>query len=106
MSSRLRILHTNDLHSEFNNWPSVVAWLKKRRQEAIAEGEDVLLFDIGDHADRFHPMTEGLLGKGNVLLLNEVNYDAVTIGNNEGITFSKEALNNMYKKEEFSNCSL
>lgn len=101
MSSRLRLLHTNDLHSEFNNWPSVVAWLKKRRKEAIAEGEDVLLFDIGDHADRFHPMTEGLLGQGNVLLLNEMNYDAATIGNNEGITFSKEALNAMYEKKNF-----
>ncbi|MDQ0257622.1 2',3'-cyclic-nucleotide 2'-phosphodiesterase (5'-nucleotidase family) [Evansella vedderi] len=98
---RLRILHTNDLHSQLENWPSVTAWLKRRRSEAIANGESVLLFDIGDHADRVHPMTEGLMGKGNVILLNEMKYDAITIGNNEGITFSRDDLNSMYENKNF-----
>ena len=46
-------------------------------------------FDIGDYVDRSHPFTEGTIGKGNTQLLNEAGYDAVTIGNNEGITMSK-----------------
>ncbi|MDG5788915.1 bifunctional UDP-sugar hydrolase/5'-nucleotidase [Evansella sp. AB-P1] len=98
----LRILHTNDLHSQLENWPSVTAWLKKKREEYLTKGEDVLLFDIGDHADRSHLMTEGLQGKGNIVLLNKMDYNAVTIGNNEGITFSKEALNNLYNDATFS----
>ncbi|UCZ52560.1 bifunctional metallophosphatase/5'-nucleotidase [Bacillus shivajii] len=97
----LRILHTNDLHSQFENWPSVTALLKEKKEEAVNAGEEVLLFDIGDHADRVHPMTEGLHGKGNVSLLNDLNYDAVTIGNNEGMTFAKQELDELYVTANF-----
>ena len=61
------------------------------------EGEACYIFDIGDHVDRSHPFTEGTKGKGNINLLNEAGYDAVTIGNNEGITMSKEALSSLYE---------
>lgn len=97
----LRILHTNDLHSQLENWPAVTRYLKQARKKAEANNEDVLLFDIGDHCDRVNPVTEALLGQGNVQLLNEMNYDAVTIGNNEGITFSKQQLNDLYKTATF-----
>lgn len=99
---KLRILHTNDLHSQLERWPSVTAAIKRQREEARRLGEEVLLFDIGDHCDRVHPITEALLGKGNTRLLNEMNYDAVTIGNNEGITFSKQDLNSLYDHADFS----
>ncbi|ADU31671.1 bifunctional metallophosphatase/5'-nucleotidase [Evansella cellulosilytica] len=98
---KLRILHTNDLHSQLENWSAVVALIKERRNEAEANGEEVLLFDVGDHIDRVHPISEGLKGKGNVTLLNKLHYDAVTIGNNEGITFSKEDLNRLYEEANF-----
>src|SRR5690606_16127593 len=55
----------------------------------------------GDHVDRSHPFTEGTAGKGNVELLNKALYDAVTIGNNEGITLSKEELDELYNTAEF-----
>ena len=45
-------------------------------------GDAFFLFDIGDNVDRSHPFTEGTKGKGNIQLLNEAGYDAVTIGNN------------------------
>ncbi|AOM82018.1 bifunctional metallophosphatase/5'-nucleotidase [Salisediminibacterium beveridgei] len=99
--STITILHTNDLHSELDNWPAVTALLKERRRHALKEGHDVLLFDIGDHSDRVHPMTEALLGKGNIELLNAMAYDAVAIGNNEGITFSKNELNHLYDDAAF-----
>ncbi|PYZ92905.1 metallophosphoesterase [Salipaludibacillus keqinensis] len=98
---KLRIIHTNDLHSQLEKWPAVTALINKLREEAHLNQEEVLLFDIGDHCDRVHPMTEALLGKGNVQLLNEMNYDAVTIGNNEGITFSKQDLDDLYELAEF-----
>ncbi len=65
------------------------------------KSEACYIFDIGDHVDRSHPLTEGTQGKGNVQLLNEAGFDAVTIGNNEGITMSKEALIALYGEAEF-----
>ncbi|TLS38818.1 bifunctional metallophosphatase/5'-nucleotidase [Pseudalkalibacillus caeni] len=98
----LHVYSTNDLHSHFSSWPKVASFLKNERKFHELQGDSVLLFDIGDHADRVHPMTEGTGGKGNVVLLNELNYDDVTIGNNEGITFSKEELDQMYQDATFS----
>lgn len=65
------------------------------------EGEACYVFDIGDHVDRSHPFTEGTQGQGNIRLLNEAGFDAVTIGNNEGITMAKEELSSLYKAAEF-----
>ncbi|ARK26176.1 bifunctional metallophosphatase/5'-nucleotidase [Sporosarcina sp. P37] len=97
----IHIYHTNDVHSHFENWPQISRFLKQRKQQAEAKGEAVFLFDIGDHIDRSHPFTEGTEGKGNIELLNEAEYDTVTIGNNEGITMSKESLNALYEDAQF-----
>ncbi len=74
----------------------MVSYIKKERDE------DSLYVDLGDHADRSNPVTEALFGKGNVQLLNEVQPSYVTIGNNEGVTFSKDQLNDLYEKANFS----
>ncbi|MCR6111980.1 bifunctional metallophosphatase/5'-nucleotidase [Bacillus sp. A301a_S52] len=100
-NEKVRILHTNDLHSQLDNWPAVTKLLKEKKQHALSHNEHVLLFDIGDHCDKVHPMTEALAGKGNVELLNNMEYDGVTIGNNEGITLSKEQLDHLYDEAEF-----
>ena len=101
MSEVIHIYHTNDLHSHFANWPRINALLKERKRWHEKEGDVCLILDIGDHVDRSHPFTEGTVGKGNVEMLNEANYDAVTIGNNEGITLSKEELNDLYIQADF-----
>lgn len=59
------------------------------------------MFDNGDHIDRFHPISEGLKGQGNVELLNASGYDVVNIGNNEGITLSEEELYHLYDDASF-----
>ena len=46
-------------------------------------------------------MTEATLGKKNVALLNEAQCDIATIGNNEGMTISHEALNTLYDDAHF-----
>ncbi|MBM7648559.1 2',3'-cyclic-nucleotide 2'-phosphodiesterase (5'-nucleotidase family) [Bacillus ectoiniformans] len=101
MKETIHIYHTNDLHSHFENWPRIHQFLQDRKVTHTEAGEDVLVVDLGDHVDRAHPYTEGTLGRGNVKLLNEAGYDAVTIGNNEGITLSKEGLNRLYEEAEF-----
>ncbi|MDQ0229713.1 bifunctional metallophosphatase/5'-nucleotidase [Metabacillus malikii] len=101
MLETIHLYHTNDLHSHFENWPKIVHFLNEKRKTHTIKNEETLLFDIGDHADRFHPITEATKGKANVTLLNQLKYDAVTIGNNEGITFSHEDLDTLYEKADF-----
>jgi 5'-nucleotidase len=99
---KLHIFHTNDIHSQFQNWPKIASVLKGKRNYYEENDEDVLVFDIGDFIDRSHPIAEATLGKDNVSLLNDAGYDAVTIGNNEGITLNKEALFTLYDDAKFS----
>ncbi|WP_082252751.1 bifunctional UDP-sugar hydrolase/5'-nucleotidase [Bacillus sp. FJAT-27251] len=97
----LHIYHTNDLHSHFEHWPRIHDLVTERRRWHEQEGDEVLLFDIGDHMDRWHPLSDATRGKGNTELLNKAGYDAVTIGNNEGITMPYGDLDSMYKEKQF-----
>lgn len=97
----LHIYQLNDLHSHFENWPKIRRYLLERKAYHEERGEDVLLFDIGDFLDRVHPLTEATDGQANIELLNTVPFDAVTIGNNEGIGNSKSVLNRLYRDANF-----
>ncbi|WP_186441838.1 metallophosphoesterase, partial [Bacillus licheniformis] len=101
MTEKLHIYHTNDLHSHFENWPKIVDYIQTQRQKHEEQGEEVLLFDLGDHVDRFHPISEATFGKANVELLNRLQYDAATIGNNEGITLPHQELDTLYDNAQF-----
>ncbi|GKV69972.1 putative metallophosphoesterase YunD [Sporosarcina sp. NCCP-2716] len=97
----IHIYHTNDVHSHFENWPGIQQYLTGKRQEHEQAGDAVFVFDLGDFVDRSHPFTEATAGRGNTELLNAAQYDAVTIGNNEGITLPKEDLERLYSGAEF-----
>jgi 2',3'-cyclic-nucleotide 2'-phosphodiesterase (5'-nucleotidase family) len=60
-----------------------------------------LVFDLGDHSDRVDPATEATKGKINTHLLNALMPTAVTIGNNEGITFPHDWLADLYTEADF-----
>lgn len=98
MLEKIWIYHTNDIHSHFDYWPRIHQFLVSEKRKRAGQ---MFLFDIGDHVDRFHPFTEGTLGKGNVELLNKAGYQAVTIGNNEGITLSHQDLAELYENAQF-----
>lgn len=98
MNDKITILHTNDFHSHFENWPKVRRYLQHTKKELESQGQTVITVDLGDAMDRVHPLTEATDGKFNVELLNTVAYDAVTIGNNEGIGNSHEQLADLYAK--------
>ncbi|WP_325167435.1 bifunctional metallophosphatase/5'-nucleotidase [Lederbergia citri] len=101
MKEKIHIYHTNDLHSHFENWPKIKSFLSERKSFHEAAGEEIFLFDCGDFMDRWHPFTEGSMGKGNTALFNESHYSAVTIGNNEGITLPFQDLDALYEEANF-----
>ena len=101
LKQTIYIYHTNDVHSHFEHWPQIVRFLSERRREHRARNEAMLLFDVGDFLDRVHPITEATRGKANVDLLNDLHYDAVTIGNNEGITLDHDELDTLYEQARF-----
>lgn len=101
MKEHIYFYYTNDLHSYFKHWPQVASFIKEKRQQRIAADEFHLLFDIGDHMDRVHPITEATMGKANVELLNNLQYDVATIGNNEGITLAHDDFYHLYDDATF-----
>ncbi|KOS71748.1 5'-nucleotidase [Lysinibacillus contaminans] len=101
MIEKIHIFHTNDVHSHFKYWPRMQNYVKNKRAEFAARSETSFLFDVGDHLDRSNIYTDATIGKGNVALLNEAQYDVVTLGNNEGITLSHEELYHLYDEANF-----
>src|SRR5699024_7283763 len=102
MKEKLYIYYTNDLHSYFENGPKVATFLKRKKADRKRYGETYRLVDIGDHMDSVSSITEGSKGKANVALLNDLNYDHVTLGNNEGITFSYDDFYTLYDEADFN----
>lgn len=99
---KIYIYHTNDIHSDLTYWPRIAEELREKRTIREEKGDFVLAFDLGDAVDRVHPLAEATNGQAVTRLLNQGAYDAVTIGNNEGITNSKKELNELYKEADFS----
>ncbi|TCP53812.1 2',3'-cyclic-nucleotide 2'-phosphodiesterase (5'-nucleotidase family) [Tumebacillus sp. BK434] len=86
---KIHFFHTNDVHSHFEEYLQVATQLRRRRETALAAGETVFTLEIGDHADRKRMETEGTFGRTNAALLKQMEYDAWTFGNNEGLTLPK-----------------
>lgn len=95
----IKIVHTNDLHSHFENFPKISRFIKKSRKNSKAD--EFLLFDIGDAMDRAHPLTEATDGQANIEWMNRQKYDAATIGNNEGLGNSHKQLEHLYDQANF-----
>lgn len=43
MKEKLRLYHTNDLHSHFENWPKIVDYIEQKRKEHQSDGEETLV---------------------------------------------------------------
>lgn len=93
---RLLILHTNDLHSHFEMMPKISGYFNQARQDWPSE--QVLTLDIGDHMDRMSPETEGTNAIANLEIMNATGYDAMVLGNNEGLTFTPDFLRTTFKE--------
>ncbi|MBG9982211.1 bifunctional metallophosphatase/5'-nucleotidase [Aerococcaceae bacterium DSM 111020] len=96
-----KIIHTNDIHSHLENWPGIKQFITQRTATYQASQTPFLLMDIGDAIDAYHPMIEATQGRIMIELFNEVAYDCVTIGNNEGINIPPEHLAALYEEGTF-----
>ncbi|WP_064093985.1 bifunctional metallophosphatase/5'-nucleotidase [Rossellomorea aquimaris] len=74
---KLKILHTNDLHSHFEAFSRAATLMKELKDE------NTLIFDGGDFADFKSIELQGTKGIAAIELLEYVGYDALTVGNNE-----------------------
>lgn len=86
---RLHILHTNDVHSAFDDFARIAHQLKSLRERWLAEGEPVFAFDLGDHADLSNPLSLATSGRINADMLGALPYDGWVLGNNETVTIDQ-----------------
>lgn len=98
---KLHIIHTNDLHGHLEKWLPLSTYVHNRRQEILNQGDFCLLFDIGDAIDAAHPLVEASQGQIIIDLFNQLAYDYVTLGNNEGLNQSKQHLSALYQRANF-----
>lgn len=97
----LTILHTNDIHSNYENLSKIVSKIEELKDE------NTIILDGGDFADFKRMELQGTDGIAAVDLLEYSGYDAIAIGNNE--TFNGlDILTNMAtaSKVPFLGCNL
>lgn len=100
MKETLTILHTNDLHGHYDLALRQAALIKKRRQELLDQGENVIVLDGGDHMDL--SMNECLATSGAIHLemLAATGYDAMTVGNNELLRLPMERIRELSQQSK------
>ncbi|MFC6332632.1 bifunctional metallophosphatase/5'-nucleotidase [Paenibacillus septentrionalis] len=99
ISKEVVIFHSNDLHSRLEQAAKIASIIEEGR---IRHGkEHVIAVDLGDHMDRARMETEGTDGFLHRDILQGTDYDIVTLGNNEGLTFTIEQLDAVYSSSSF-----
>lgn len=67
MDEQVTILHTNDIHSHFENWPRIQRYLLTEREQRRQSGSHVITVDLGDAVDRAHPRSHSRAGQRGVI---------------------------------------
>lgn len=76
---KFKILHTNDIHGNFENFAKIVTKIKEIKDDST------LILDAGDFLDFSKYEVIGTNGDIALELLSEAKYDGITIGNNEAL---------------------
>lgn len=74
---QLKILHTNDVHSNYDNFSKITSIINK------VKDDNTLILDAGDFTDFKNIALHGTKGQAGTELLTIAGYDAASIGNNE-----------------------
>lgn len=79
----LTLLHTNDLHGQFDQMTRLGTLVQRQRALAAAEGRAVLLLDAGDSTDEAAWECRVTKGRANFAMLEAMGCDAAVLGNTE-----------------------
>ena len=79
----LTFIHTNDLHSNYDDWLRQATIVRERKRALQSESMKYVLLDGGDHMDMSVNECLVTTGKLNMEMLAELEYDAMSVGNNE-----------------------
>ncbi len=99
---KVHILHTNDLHGHLEHIDLLAKYIQQRRDEIEQAGDKMILCDVGDAIDFWHPLVEATQGQIIVDLFNQVQYDVVTLGNNEGLNISRPHFDRLVQAAQYS----
>ena len=75
---KVQILHTNDIHSNYESFLRIASKIKQLKDE------QTIILDAGDFNDFSSYITKGNKGYTGLKMLCDLGYSALTIGNNEG----------------------
>ncbi|WLD94563.1 bifunctional UDP-sugar hydrolase/5'-nucleotidase [Alkalihalobacillus sp. AL-G] len=92
MKQAITILHTNDLHGNYEQLLRQAAYIKKRVSELEAQKEDYLLLDGGDHLDMSINECLATNGSMHLEMLEDIGYHAMSVGNNELLRSTPELI--------------
>ncbi|XID93559.1 bifunctional metallophosphatase/5'-nucleotidase [Paenibacillaceae bacterium WGS1546] len=90
----ITILHTNDIHSHLEEASRIAGYVAETRR--TVDPERLLVVDCGDFLDRARMETEGSQAAVNRALLEAIGYDAASIGNNEGLSYTPDELDGIF----------
>jgi 5'-nucleotidase len=85
-TSRLLVLHTNDLHDHVRagyNGVGGIPYVASYIESVRAGRDDILLLDAGDVVEKGDMVADRTRGEISYSLLSRMRYDAVTIGNHD-----------------------
>jgi len=91
------LFHSNDIHSHLEQAARIATVIDQERK--MRPSDELIILDIGDHMDRMRMETEGSTGAVNVQILNQIGYEAIVLGNNEGLTYTPEQMKKVYSDQ-------
>ena len=75
---KIQIIHSNDIHSNYESFLRIASKIKQIKEDSC------IMLDAGDFNDFSSHVTKGNNGYTGLKMLNDLGYQALTIGNNEG----------------------
>ena len=91
-TARLTILHTNDMHGRMDAMARLSAAVRQRRAQVLQAGGQALFWDAGDALDRRYRLCSLSKGAALARVLNAMDYDLMTMGNDILLTYGPQAM--------------
>lgn len=98
---QLTLLHFNDLHGRFDQFPRLFTLIQRARTSAPSNGFQSLLVEAGDSSSREIWESKATQGRANFALLEAMDVQATVLGNAEIQLGNREALTRLVASVHF-----